>query len=105
MRSTSREIKKERTTINANEMAMALNFSSASAIEASCFNATKEEAYDDLRAMKMAVTTRVQEIIRLYAEFKDIPDEGIEDLEAFSRKTDFNVARSEVIAELQAWYV
>ena len=86
-------------------MTSALNFSNASAIEASCFNATKTEEYDDLRAMKSAATTKVQEIVRLYKELKDVPDEDIEDLEAYSRKTDYNAARGEVIADLQKWYV
>ena len=87
------------------KMASALNFSSASAIDASVFNATKDEAYDDLRASKLAATTRVQEIVRLYNELKDTSDEGIENLETLSKKDDYNMARSEAIGELQRWYV
>ena len=39
-------------------MAAALNLSGASAIDASVFNSTKDEAYDDLRALKIAATMK-----------------------------------------------
>ena len=81
-------------------MAAAMNVSGASTI-----NATKEEAYDDLRAMKMAATTKVQEVVRLYEELKGASDEGLDNLEAASRIDDYNEARGEVIADLQVWYV
>ena len=83
-------------------MVAALNLSGASAIDASVFNATKAEAYDDLRAAKMAVTTKLQEVVRLYNELKDLPDEGIENMEISGRKDDYNTARSETIQELQS---
>ena len=83
----------------------ALDISSASAIDASVFNSTKEEAYDDLRALKIAATTKVQEVVRLFNDLKDLPDEGMESLATSQRKDDYNMARSEVIEELQSWYV
>ena len=86
-------------------MAAVLNLSGASTINASIFNATREEAYDDLRAMKMAATTKVQEVVRLYEELKEIPDDGIENLDTASKIDDFNEARGEVMADLKLWYV
>merc|ERR1739842_65070 len=70
-----------------------------------CFNATKEDAYDDLRAMKTAVTMKIKEVVRLYEELKDITDEGTKDLDEDSRKIDYDLARTEVMGDLQNWYV
>ena len=66
-------------------MATALNLTGASAIEASCFNATTEEAYDDLRATKTAATTKIKEIVKMYEELKDKDAEDIENVDLADR--------------------
>ena len=87
-------------------MAAALNLSNASAMEASCFNATTEEAYDDLRAMKTAITTKAKEVVKIYRELKDIPDDDEdENVDATLRKIEYNSARGEAMEALRNWYV
>ena len=54
-----------------------LNLSGASSINASCFNSTQDEAYDDLRARQAAVTTRIREVARLFDELKVTDGEGV----------------------------
>ena len=81
-----------------------LNISGASSINASCFNSTRDEAYDDLRVIQAVVMTRIQEIIKIFDEIKVRGEEGEEQLDASLRRLSYNEAREEVIDELKKWY-
>ena len=84
---------------------MALNISCASAINASCFNSTTNEAYDDLRAIQAKITTRIEEIKRLYEELEPSERQGEESLELSMKRIAYNEARAEVMDELVSWYL
>ena len=84
---------------------MALNISSASAINASCFNQTTNEAYDDLRAIQSKITTKIEEVKRLYEELKPLEDRGEESLDLTMRMTAFNEARADALDDLENWYL
>ena len=84
---------------------MALNISSASAINASCFNATTNEAYDDLRAIQSKITTKIGEVRKIYEELKPSEDQGEEDLELNMKLNSYNEARAEILDDLGAWYL
>ena len=84
---------------------MALNISSASAINASCFNATTNEAYDDLRAVQSKLSTKIEEVRRIFEELKPSEDKGEESLDPNMRIAAYNEARADVLDELDTWYL
>ena len=74
-------------------------------IDESCFDATTDGAYDDLRALKVAATKKLNVIVRTYETLKMIADDDdLEHLEASTQKWEYNEARVDFMVNLERWY-